>query len=465
MPSRVSLILINGLAPIHPLHSSLPPIEAQPGSSLTDYCSFFSARRLHSFVMRVVVVGAGLAGLTCAKVLVEQGHEVAVFEASDGVGGRVRTDALDGFLLDRGFQVYFAAYPVSKRHLDHGVLDLKPFDPGAVIQRGRSSSVLSDPLRDPKSLVSSLFSEAATFPDKLRTLKFAAASILERSESAGRLDGEWDVAALSYLRYQGFSERFIDNFFRPFYGGIFLDPSLSTSGRVLRFTFKMLSVGKTAVPARGIAEIPKQLAARLPLDTVSTSSPVSSLIWDGSRAAGVEAAGVEHEADVVVVATDAPMAGRLTGAATPEESVGQVCVYYATDGLGSGKKILLNAEEGGFVNNAVEISNVAPAYAPRGQRLLSVVALGGFKLPDEEIYRRGVEDISRWYPEVDLEPLAIYRIPYAQFFQKPGIHEKLPENRTKTTGLFLAGEYTEDSSINGSMLSGEKAAKEVLRTR
>ena len=415
--------------------------------------------------MRVIVVGAGLSGLTCAKVLVERGNEVAVFEASDGVGGRVRTDALDGFLLDRGFQVYFTAYPVSKRHLDHGALDLKPFDPGAIIQRGRRTDVLSDPLRDPKSLVPSLFSEAATFPDKVRTLKFAAGSVLERSESASRLDEERDVSALSYLRDEGFSEGFIDNFFRPFYGGIFLDRSLSTSARVLRFTFKMLATGKTAVPARGIGEIPKQLAARLPLDTMRTSSPVSSLIWDESRVAGVEAAGGEHEADAVVVATDAPTAGRLTGVAAPEESVGQVCVYYATSGLGSGKKVLLNPEGGRFVNNAVEISNVAPAYARRGQRLLSVVALKGFDLPDEQIYRRGAEDISWWCPSADLEPLAIYRIPYAQFFQRPGIHERLPENHTKTPGLFLAGEYTEDSSINGSMLSGEKAAEEVMRAR
>lgn len=95
--------------------------------------------------------------------------------------------------------------------------------------------------------------------------------------------------------------------------------------------------------------------------------------------------------------------------------------------------------------------------------MLSVVALGGFDLPDGEIYRRGIADVSRWYPEADLAPLAIYRVPYAQFTQPPGIHEKLPKNRTDTPGLVLAGEYTEDSSINGSMLSGEKAAEEAMR--
>ena len=92
--------------------------------------------------MRVIVVGAGLAGLTCAKVLAERGIEVVVYEASDGVGGRVRTDERDGFLLDRGFQVYFTAYPVSRRHLDHKALNLRTFDPGAIICRGGKKTTL-----------------------------------------------------------------------------------------------------------------------------------------------------------------------------------------------------------------------------------------------------------------------------------------------------------------------------------
>ena len=412
--------------------------------------------------MKVVIVGAGLAGLTCAKVLAKRGHEVAVFEALDEVGGRVRTDALDGFLLDRGFQVYFTAYPVSRRHLDHAALDLRALDPGAIICRGRDRTVLSDPLRDPGSLVPSLLSGAANLGDKLRTLELVARTAPVGATAAGKLDGV-DNSSLEYLRSLGFSEGFVDTFFKPFYGGIFLDRSLSTSARVLRFTFKMLATGKTAVPARGMGEIPKQLAAFLPTGVLHTNDAVGSLLWEGDRAVGVEVDGKEHEADTVVVATDAPTARRLTGAAVPEGSVGQVCIYYAAEGLSSGKKIMLNAEDGRFVNNAVQISNVSPLYAPRGQGLLSVVALGGFDLPDEEIYRRGVEDVTRWYPEANLAPLAIYRVPYAQFNQPPGIHERLPENGTDTLGLVLAGEYTEDSSINGSMLSGEKAAEEVMR--
>jgi phytoene dehydrogenase-like protein len=411
--------------------------------------------------MKTIIVGAGLAGLTCAKVLRERGVEVAVFEASDGVGGRVRTDEQDGFLLDRGFQVYFTSYPVSRRHLDYGALDFRVFDPGAVVCEGNEKSVLSDPLRDPKALVPSLLSGAATFGDKLKTLDLAARTI-QGGISAGAENGEPDTSTLEYLRAAGLSTRFIDSFFRPFYGGIFLNRGLTTSARVLRFTLRMLSTGRTVVPALGMGEIPRQLASRLPEDVVQLESPAGSLLRDGDRVVGITSGGREHEADAVVVATDAPAAGELTGEAVPEGAVGEACIYYETDGIGDAKKILLNAEDGAFVNNAVQISNVSERYAPPGRHLLAAVTLTGLDLPDGEIYRRGIEDVSRWYPDADFRPLAVYRIPYGQFAQPPGVHGRLPENRTQTQGLFLAGEYTEDASINGSMLSGEKAAGAVL---
>ena len=413
--------------------------------------------------MRVIVIGAGLAGLTCAKVLSERGAEVAVCEASDGVGGRVRTDEKDGFLLDRGFQVYFTAYPVARRHLDHAKLDLRDLDPGAIVCHDRDKSVLSDPLRDPKALVPTLISDAATFPDKLRTAKLAAEVLPGGAITAGEEDGDPDSSTLEYLRASGLSERYINSFYRPFYGGVFLSRTLYTSARVFRFTLRMLATGRTVVPARGMGEIPCQLVAHLPEDAVHLGSPVDSLLREGNRVVGVRAAGVEHEADVVVVATEAPVVGKLTGEKVPEESVGEVCLYYETDGLGSGKKIMLNAEDGAFVNNAVEISNVSERYAPPGRHLLCAVTLGGLDLPEAELYRRGIEDVSRWYPEASFEPLALYHIPYGQFAQPPDVHRKLPKNRTDTPGLVLAGEYTEDSSINGSMLSGEKAAEEVMR--
>jgi phytoene dehydrogenase-like protein len=283
--------------------------------------------------MKTIVVGAGLAGLTCAMVLRERGAEVAVFEASDGV--RVRTD---------------------------------------------------------------------------------------------EQNGEADTSTLEYLKTAGLSGRYVDSFFRPFYGGIMLNRELTTSARVLRFTLKMLAAGRTVVPALGMGEIPCQLASRLPEGEIQLNSPVEDLLREGERVVGVRSAGREHEAD----------------------------------GLGSGRKILLNAEDGAFVNKAVEMSNISEKYAPPDRHFLYAVALTGMDMPDEDLYRRGIEDLSRWYPGADFRPLALGRIPYGQFAQPPGIHSRLPENRTQTPGLVLAGEYTEDSSINGSMLSGEKAARAVI---
>jgi phytoene dehydrogenase-like protein len=412
--------------------------------------------------MRVIVVGSGLAGLTCAKVLKGRGAEVVVFEASDGVGGRVRTDEKEGFLLDRGFQVYFTSYPVSRRHLDHEALDFRVFDPGAVVRRGAERSVLSDPVRDPKAFLPTLLSEDATFGDKLRTVGVAARTLPGNAASAGRENSGADVSTLEYLRSSGLSERYIDSFFRPFYGGITLNRALTTSSRVLRFTFRMLATGCTVVPALGMGEISKQLASHLLESALHLNTPVETLLREDGRVRGVATAEREHEADAVVVATDAPTAGDLTGEKTPEGSVGEVCLYYETSGLDGGKKVLLNADGAPFVNNASEMSNVSEKYAPEGCHLLYAVTLSGLDLPDEELLRRGVEDVSRWYTGAEFRPLGLCRIPYGQFAQPPGVHEGLPGNRTGTPGLFLAGEYTEDSSINGSMLSGEKAALEVL---
>jgi phytoene dehydrogenase-like protein len=409
--------------------------------------------------MKIIIVGAGLAGLTCAKILRERGAEVAVFESSDGVGGRVRTDQQEGFLLDRGFQVYFTSYPIAGRHLDYEALDFRGFDPGVIVHRGTEKSVLSDPLRDPKALVPSLLSDAATFGDKLRTLEMVA-----RTSTVGisAEDGETDISTLEYLKSAGLSGRYIDSFFRPFYGGITLNRELTTSARVLRFTLRMLASGRTVIPALGMGEIPRQLASHLQEGEIQLNSPVEDLLREGERVVGVRSVGNEHEADAVVVATDAPTAGALTGEAVPEGSAGEVCIYYETDKLGSGKKLLLNAEDRAFVNNAMEMSNISEKYAPPERHLLYAVALTGMELPDENLYRRGIEDLSRWYPGADFRPLALRRIPYGQFVQPPGIHSRLPENMTQTQGLVLAGEYTEDSSINGSMLSGEKAAKVVI---
>ena len=209
----------------------------------------------------ILVVGAGLAGLSCAVHLYEAGHRVEVYEAADGVGGRVRTDRVDGFTLDRGFQVALTAYPEMHRQLDMEALDLRPFEPGALVWRAGRGSVVSDPFRRPTSLLSTATAPIGNVIDKARIALLR--SRLRRVHPAQLLRGD-DVTTAEALRADGFTSTMIDRFFRPLVGGIQLDPDLSDSRRMFDIIFRMLADGDSAVPAAGMQAIPEQLAARLP---------------------------------------------------------------------------------------------------------------------------------------------------------------------------------------------------------
>jgi phytoene dehydrogenase-like protein len=416
----------------------------------------------------ILVIGAGLAGLTCAKVLTESGQQVRVLEASDGIGGRVRTDHHpEGFLLDRGFQVLLTAYPAVQRHLDLAALGPREIAPGAVMVRDGKWHPLGDPFKRLALLGPTLANPLLPFGDKLRVGALRRRA-RRRSVSSIFLGKGQDRSSHEELRRAGFSESgFIANFARPFFGGVFLDRELETSGRMLLFTVKMLAEGRIVVPEAGVGAIAEQIANRLPEGAVRLRTPVEELVQADGRAVGVSLPGGEEmQGDVVVLATEAPAAARLAGLQIPDEPRRAVAMYFASDrSLYDGPRLLLNANPDAFVNTAVQISNVAPGYAPAGQHLLSVSVLGDPQMDDAALVERCRAELAPWFPRHDLgrlRHLATYRIPFAQFKQLPGIFATLPPNVTPTPGLFLAGEYAESSSIHGAMHSGEKAAQAVL---
>lgn len=416
----------------------------------------------------IIVVGAGLAGLTAAKVLRQRNLPVTILEASDGLGGRVRSDYQDGYTLDRGFQVFFTAYPAARRHLDFSRLDFREFDPGGIITQAGKRTVLADPLRRPQFALAAIASDAVTTTDKLKVAQLTAEL---RGRSPEQVDAQRDfVSTLAYLKEYGFSDKFIANFAQPFFGGVFLERNLHTSARVFRFDYKMLAEGRTVLPARGMQAIPDQLA-EASVGHIRLLTRVAELLREGGRVVGVRtASGEEIEAEAVIVATDALTASKLTGLSLPSQHVSAACVYFASDrSLYAEKMIILNANGDVFVNNAQQVTNVAPEYAPPRKHLISCAIVGLPTLSDAEMFARAKQDMARWFDDVDavaaLQPLKVQRIEFAQFYQPPGIKATLPANFSGTAGLYFAAEFTTFSSINGAMRSGEQAAAAIIAHR
>ena len=400
----------------------------------------------------VVIVGAGLAGLTCALELERHGVSPLVVEASDAVGGRVRTDRRDGFLLDRGFQVILTAYPELSRYLDLSELDLRRFDSGALVWLNGKGHVVGDPFRAPTTLPATALAPIGSPADKLRIawLRHRA----RRVEPRRLLRGQ-DISTAAALRAFGFSNTMIDRFLRPLFGGIQLDPTLATSRRMFDIIFRMLSDGSSAVPRTGMQALPEALAHKLSPATVRLHSPVERV--DGTTVR--LSSGESVSARAVVVATDGPSASRLLG--MPEVRSRQVgCVYFAADEAPTNKKmVILDGTGKGPVLNVAVMSNVAPTYAPRDQHLI-VAALPGVVDGD-------IESIARaqlrgwWGSQVDgWRHLETYRILHGGPVQAPPFSPK--QSVALGDGRFVCGDHRDTGSIQGAMYSGRRTATEVL---
>lgn len=405
----------------------------------------------------ILIIGAGLAGLTAAKILQAAGKKTIILEASDTVGGRVRTDKVDGFLLDRGFQVLLTAYPETKNILDYKSLDLRPFDPGAIILNEDGVSEVGDPLRNPSSLFKTLSSPVGTVIDKLRMLSL---KIKLSGQTIEQLFEKPETSTIDYLADCGFSKRMISQFFKPFMTGIFLEDRLLTSSRMFEFVFKMFSEGTTAIPARGMGMIPRQLTQRLSSDQIVFDEKVIRI--EGNRV-DTEKGNIYH-APLILIAADVP------GIPPPfnvyncdKHSVTNL--YFVAEKAPVNKPVIvLNASVKKLVNNIAVMDQVSPYYTPNGKPLISVTLVGDFYNHNEsELIVKVTDELKFWYPEaVSWQHLKTYHIPYAlpkdEHVQNniDGAMLRLTENS------FICGDHLLNGSINAAIKSGRIAAETIL---
>jgi len=426
--------------------------------------------------MTVIVVGAGIAGLLCARELERGGQTVMLLERESVVGGRVRTDVVDGCTIDRGFQVLFTAYPVLGAALDLSALSLRPFRPAARLTGDPtlgSAPLFGDAIAEPSLFADTVLAGGIPLTDKLRLLALRwLATSLSVEECFG--DPYQHQSTRDFLLARGLAPSTVQRFFAPFYGGIMLDRALATSASIFLFTFKMLASGQTAVPARGIGAIPAQLAAGLAPGTLRTGVAVRALDVADGRVRGVVLDSGETIAGTdVVLATDPPASARLAATAgvaiaIPAGALGATTVYFrstAAEPPLAGTALWLNADPNAVITHAITLTEVAPEYAPRGTHLVEATAVGPAADQDEaalEAHARAAIAVMRGGESPTLERVAIVRVPYAQYPQRPGFRDRRPSIATTLPGLWMSGELLHSSSLDGAARGGRDTARAML---
>ncbi|MDP9982502.1 phytoene dehydrogenase-like protein [Pseudarthrobacter oxydans] len=403
----------------------------------------------------VLVVGAGLAGLQCARELQAAGREVQVWEASDDVGGRIRTDRVDGFLVDRGFQVLNPAYPAVRRWVDVEALALQSFGAGLRVRRQDSLAVLAHPVREPGLILQTLRSGLLHPRAVAGLLRWAAPAFAGHRRHRGS-----DVPlrqALDRAGCAGELRRAVDQFL----AGVLLEDEGSTSNDFALQLVRVFATGVPGLPRDGMQALPRQLADTL-TTPVRTSTRVESINPDGDSFL-VTAADSRLRASHVVLAADPVNAARLAGGDVPAMK-GVLTHWFAADTAPSAVDMLhvdARAHPGGPLVNAAVISNAAPSYAPAGRHLIQTSALLGPGRPDptdDDVRRHAADLFSASTAGWDL--VARHEVRQALPLQPPPLRSGQPMGGL--SGLVICGDHRETASINGALVSGHRAALAIL---
>ncbi len=404
----------------------------------------------------ITIIGAGISGLTASVYLHQKGYKVQILEASDRAGGRIKTDIIDGFRLDRGFQVLLTEYPETKALLDYKKLNLKRFLTGATILYDGGQFEIADPFRRPTATFATLFAPVGSLKDKINTffLKNKLVNI-----SISNLFKQPEIETSAQLKKYGFSQKMIERFYKPFFSGIFLENDLKTSSNMFDFVMKMFSKGDAAIPELGMEEIPKQLVAMLPANSIQYKVKVSAI--ENTKIICED--GTTLDADKIIIATEAIGLASNYISKTKQNFHPVTNVYFEAKRAPTQKTVVvLNAStDKKWVNNLTVMSNVSHQYAPKGKVLISISYNGIPAIDDATLAENMKTELKQWYGNQveDWKMLKTYRINYALPNQEKVSDEVTHSEIKINENLFICGDHLLNGSINAAMKSGRVVAK------
>lgn len=403
---------------------------------------------------KIAIIGAGVSGLVAAQRLENEGLAPHVFDSEERAGGRLKTDLKDSYQLDRGFQVLLDSYPMVKKYLDPKKLKLQKLDPGAVVFKNGKQLVIGDPLRNPSFLLPTLFSPLASFQDKLKTFNLNKSL---KNKSLEDVFESKESSTLEYLREKGFSEHFIQNFFKPFFSGIYLEPELQTSSRMFEFVYKMFGTGSACIPLAGIEEIAKDLKVNLKKTKFSFGQKVKRvenrniMFEDGSK----------KDFDFIIIATDATA---FISNLRDQEVEWKSCdtVYFETDQDIIARPLIGLIPDAELINNIFYHSSISN-LSKGSKHLLSVTIVKDHKLSEMELVMQVEHDLAKHCGIRNLNFIKRYQIKKA-LPKLDNLRYELAASETQLMdGIFLAGDQLLNSSLNAAMISGERAAEGLIQ--
>ena len=401
----------------------------------------------------IYIIGAGVSSLIAAQNLEQKGYVPTILEATGYIGGRVRTEIIDGWILDVGFQVLLDAYPMSKKYLNYADLDLQRLSPGARIYTDNDSFIIGDPLRDISMLFPTLFSSIGSMRDKLKIFQL---NLRLKNTPITTLFNKKEKTTLSYLQYLGFTDKIITQFFKPFFSGIFLECDLHTSSRMFEFIYKMFAEGFATLPKAGIGAIAKQLAGQLKTTQIQLNNEVQKVTTDFITMAS----GDQYPYDVCIVATDP--SSFLEGYSVKNKWKTCDTLYFSVRVTDVPPPIIhLSALSDTLINNIFYPTSVQRAPDPHHQ-LLSVTVVKQHSFSSEVLVSQVKGELEKYFSITKVKFIKHYAIPKAlpdlgSVSYKPNLDLMAYEDK-----IMLCGDHTANGSLNAAMISGEIAAHEVL---